>query len=558
MMRRRTFLKGMVGAAGAVLLGGCGGNGRPGGGGRPTLRVESWTQLGFPSPFTYTAGPGYWRMTLLFDTLLWADSTGEQLPWLASSYRASGDGLVHTLELRETTWADGRPLTARDVSFTYQYYRSNTLTPFQIAVPRTDADVVPTGERSVEFRLRQPDATFVQQVLGAMPIVPEHVWSTIRDPNGVETTHRDQSLIGTGAYSLQSRNVSENTELYVARDGYFLGPPFVRRIEMVPAADPLAAVRIGQMDAAGTHAEGVRNEVLAPFRDDPEFGIVDRPDAFAFPLFFNISRGGALADLRFRRACLHAIDQGDMVHRLLTGNGRVGNQGWLPPSNPYFNPDVRQYPFDRAEAERLLDEAGYRRPRPGGPRTNADGSPLRYVLYIPDGVPIAVAELIASSLRAVGVDIDLQRIDLIRLFGVKLQQSYDLLVTLYPGPAGIGPSGDPEILRGVYHSRPPNPFHKATGYANPEVDRLIDAQLRTVDVEERKRLVGQVQRIVADDLPVAVLYYTTLFHAFRKNVFDQWYFTPGGFGPGLPDVYNKQPYITGRKVGTDVRRVEQS
>ncbi|MDP9387913.1 MAG: twin-arginine translocation signal domain-containing protein, partial [Actinomycetota bacterium] len=80
-MRRRTFLKGMAGTAGAVLLGACNANaGRPAAqGGRPTVRVVSWTQLGYPSPFTYTAGPGYWRMSLLFDTLTWPDSTGEQL-----------------------------------------------------------------------------------------------------------------------------------------------------------------------------------------------------------------------------------------------------------------------------------------------------------------------------------------------------------------------------------------------------------------------------------------------------------------------------------------------
>ena len=92
-------------------------------------------------------------------------------------------------------------------------------------------------------------------------------------------------------------------------------------------------------------------------------------------------------------------------------------------------------------------------------------------------------------------------------------------------------------------------MHKATGYSNPEVDRLLDAQLAAIDVDERKRLVAQIQARVAEDLPVAVLYYTTFFYVYRKAVFDQWYYTPGGFGPGIPDVYNKQAYITGRKRG---------
>lgn len=551
---RRTFLKGMAGVAGAALLGGCNADSTASPGGRPTVRVVEWTSLGYPSPFTYTAPPGYWRMSLVFDTLLWPDSSGEQLPWLASSYERSEDGLVHRLQLRDVTWDDGRPLTARDVAFTYEYYTSQTFTPLLVGVPRQGIQVVPTGDRSVEFRLDRPDATFVQFVLGTMPIVPEHVWSEITDPMG---TFDDRVMISTGAYSLRSRDEAQGTEAYVAKDRYFLGPPFVRRIEMLPFSDPLTALRGGHLDGAAAAAEGARNEVLAPFRDDPgRYGIIDRPSGFAFPLFFNITRGGALADLRFRRACLHAIDRNDMVERLLTGNGQIGSQGWLPPSHPYHNPAIRAYPFDRAEAERLLDEGGYRRSGSRGMRANPDGSPLRYTLHVPDVVPVALAELTAESLKDVGIDIDLQRIDLVRLFGTKLQGSYDLLITSYPGPGGTGPNGDPEMLRGVYHSTPPNPFHKATGYANPEVDRLIDAQVATYDVEERKRLVGEVQRLVADDLPVAMLYYTTFFFVFRKQVFDQWYYTPGGFGTGFSDVYNKHPYITGRKTGVDVRRVE--
>ena len=551
-LSRRAFLRGMAGTAGAVLLGACNpGRPEPAPGERPTVRVQEWTSLGFPSPFTYTAGPGYWRMSLLYDTLTWPDSTGTQLPWLASSYRRSEDGRVYTVELRDVRWNDGAPLTARDVVFTHKYYTSQIFTPLLIGVPLKDVEVVATGDRSVEFRLLRPDNTFLQRTIGTMPIVPEHVWSMIADPMSVAS--RDL-LIGTGAYFLESRDEAQGTEAYVANDDYFLGTPWVRRIEMLPVDDPLAALRIGELDAAGSDAEGVRDEVLEEFRTNPAFGLVSQEAAYGFPLFFNLSRGGALADVRFRRACLYALDRRDMVDSLLTGNGDVGSAGWLPPSHPYHDMGVREYPFDRQESERLLDEAGYRRSGPTGPRTNPNGTPLRYVLHIPEAVPIALAERIVANLEAVGIGIELRRIDLVGNFGVKLSENYDLLVTLYPGPSGVGPSGDPEILRGVFHSTPPNPFHKATGYANPQVDRLIDSQLTTLDTEERKRQVGQIQRIVADDVPAAMLYYTTFFMAFRKNVFDQWYYTPGGFGPGLPDVYNKHPYITGRKTGLEIRR----
>ncbi|MDQ4132591.1 MAG: ABC transporter substrate-binding protein [Actinomycetota bacterium] len=562
-MRRRTFLKGMAGVAGAAVLGACSSAQEGGGGvGGTTLRVRAWTDFGYPTPFTYTAGPGYWKQSLLFDTLTWPDSTGQQLPWLAESYQQSEDGLSYTVQLRDVQWSDGRPLTARDVAFTYEYYtepgdfytgKRQIFTPLLIGVPRRGADVVPQGDRTVEFRLPRPDATFLQYVLGTMPIVPEHVWSTNDNPMAARDP---RFLVGTGAYSLESREVAQDVEVYAANDRYFLGRPFVRRIDMVGAEDPLTALRAGELDGAATEVEGAPNELLAPFQNNPEFAILSKQGAWGFPLFFNLSRGGALGDVRFRRACLHALNRPEMVRRLLTGNGKEGSAGFVSPDSAYYNGDIRQYPFDPAEAGRLLDEAGYRRAG-NSMRRNPDGTALRYTLRIPELVSAALAELVAANLNEAGIDVELQRVELVRLFGLKTAGDYDLLMTSFPGPAGTGPGGDPEFLRGVYHTPPPDgrpPMQNATGYSNPQVDRLLDEQLATVDFEARKRLVGEIQRIVADDLPVAMLYYPTLFFIYRPRVFDQWYYTPGGFGPGIDtDVYNKQAYITGRKVGTEVR-----
>jgi peptide/nickel transport system substrate-binding protein len=555
---RRTLLKAMGGMAGAAVLGSaCNESRQTSADGRPIVRVKSWTSLGYPGPYTYTGNPGYWRMSLLYDTLLWPDSTGKQLPWLAKSHEASEDGLVHTLELRDAKFDDGRPVRAQDVKFTYDYYTGGdkAWTPLLIGVPRPGIDVRVLGERKVEFRLDRPDPLFVQHVLGSMPITPEHTFAGITDPMG---TQENKVLNGSGAYRLTNRSLTQDYEAYDAKDDYYLGTPFVKRIEMVTTTDDndLNALLIGALDAGNSQTEGVRNEALDPFREDPvKYGMVERAAGFGFPLFFNLAKGGALADLRFRRACLHAIDRKDLVDRLLTGNGVIGNPGWLPPSNAFYEPDVPQYPFDPVEAERLLDEAGYRR-KGGGLRTNPDGSPLRYNLHIAEQMNVALAELVGNGLQKVGLDIGLKRIDLIGTVGLKIASTYDLLVTPYPGPAPVGPEMDPDLMRAVYHSKPSNAgtLVNAGGYENLEVNRLLDEQSATYDVEKRKRLVSQVQKLVANDLPVAMLYYAKWFFVYRRDVFDQWYYTPGGFALGSPDGYNKHAYIVGRKVGLDIRK----
>ncbi len=117
---RRALLTG-IGIAGAGwALAGCSSS-QPGPGasamqsaaGR-TLRVAGG-EFGYPSPFAMPHS-GYTTMSLLFDTLVWADDGGLQ-PWLAESFESSEDLTSVTIRLRDgVTWSDGKPLTIDDVA----------------------------------------------------------------------------------------------------------------------------------------------------------------------------------------------------------------------------------------------------------------------------------------------------------------------------------------------------------------------------------------------------------------------------------------------------------
>src|SRR5687768_15909043 len=105
-----------------VVLGACGTttkSSEQSTGARPD-RVEvvrlAGSQLGYPSPYAYNKGPGLATTFLMFDSLLWKDSTGKLLPWLATAWEHSADGREWTFTLRDgVTWQDGKPFTADDV-----------------------------------------------------------------------------------------------------------------------------------------------------------------------------------------------------------------------------------------------------------------------------------------------------------------------------------------------------------------------------------------------------------------------------------------------------------
>ena len=552
-MDRRSFLLRSAGVAGALVLAGCtdddtaeGGSGQGGAAvPRPTLRLPGG-DVGFPSPFAYRRGPGYVKCSLVYDTLVWKDASGQLLPWLAERWEASDDGLAYTFTLRPgITWHDGRPLTADDVAFTFAYFRAQTLSPQVITQPLPEiAEVVAVDERTAEFRLSTPLAPFFGfGGVGSVPIVPRHVWSSV---DRAAMASDPALLVGSGPYRLEEYSPGEGTYLFTAYDEHYLGRPFVARLEYRSVGDELSGITTGDLDVAS--AQGVVPAVLDSFRANADLEVLDAPPGnFGTGLFWNLRQGGALADVAFRRACALAIDRADLVARLHGGNAETGNPGWIPAPNP-FHVDVEQYPFDRVGAEALLDEAGYRRPGPGATRQDAQGRPLRFTLLVANPVP-PLTDLVVAALGEVGIELAPQGLDTPTFNERVIAGEVEMSLISF---GGMNTDHAPGYLLQVYSSRTRTTQH-AQGYLNDEVDRLCDLQQRTLDPGERMAQVAEIQRLVAADLPLLPLVYPDSFTIFRPATFDAWYYTEGGVGSTVPLIENKHVFLTGRQTGLEIR-----
>lgn len=545
LLTRRRFLHASAAAALATALPSCSRPSPPSGPPVRTVRMAGNT-FGFPSPFAYIGGPGYVQMSFVYDTLLWTDGGGRLLPWIARRYERSPDGRTYTFQVRPgIRWHDGRPLTAADVAFTFEYFLDQPLGPLLIAQPVGVASARARDETVVDIHLERPAVTFPEKVAGSVPIIPKHVWTQIGDaPRAQEL----DVLVGSGPYRLASFSRAEGSLLYRANPDYFLGRPAVDRLELVPVDDEINALRAGTVDVAETPVEGVRPEVLAPFDGDDAFAVVAHTGGFTFPLIYNAGRGGALADSAFRRACALAVDRQAIVDRLLGGNGVPGNPGFLPPDHA-FHVGVEQYEADVRAANRLLDEAGYRPPAADGVRRGPDSRRLSFEILTGNAPVPAVLPLLVGSLARIGVALEAVSVDLPTLFGRLKDHDNEIALSLHPGPGGSAPNADPDVLRTFYSSRIVGRLQGAQGWQDATFDRLAAEQLVTADPQARGRLLADMQHIVADEVPALPLYYPTLFAAFRRGVFDAWYYTPGGFAGGLPGIRNKHALVTGQRSG---------
>lgn len=499
-----------------------------------TLRLPGGGYWGHPSPFGYSRGPGYMRASLLFDSLVWRDASGETIPWLASEWAPSEDGLTWTFTLRDgVTWHDGQPLTVDDVVYSIQTYLDHPELVWFMAQTDVIDSVAAVGDDQVAIALKQPYAPFLQSTAETLFIFPRHVWENVADKKAYA---EPDAFTGSGAYRLVEYSQAEGTYLFEANPDFFLGAPYVERIEFVPTSDNILALINGDVGAFDQFG-GVTDDMLAPFQADP-FEIKTAPGEWGMFLYFNLEQDTPLRDVRVRQAIAHAVDRDALLERVLFGFGEVGSPGFLPPANPFHNPDVLDYAHDIDRAKALLDEAGY------------DGAPIR-LAYSTDWIMASprVVEIVESGLSDAGIAIEHVVMDQASIDTAGAEGDYEMMLVGY---GGLG--GDPDLLRRTFATNSQmSGFARARGYSNPDFDALAAAQIALSDPAERRAALDEMQAILAADLPVLPLYTTARVVVFNAQVFDNWYYTPGGWGGGIPMPYNKHQFITGVETGLDIR-----
>jgi peptide/nickel transport system substrate-binding protein len=168
----------------------------------------------------------------------------------------------------------------------------------------------------------------------------------------------------------------------------------------------------------------------------------------------------------------------------------------LPPNHWAYEPNVQQYGYDPAQAERLLDAAGF----PRGP----DG--VRFHLTLKTSTEESarlLAQVLADQWKRVGVALDLRPLESATFLSDVGRGSFQLYTFRW-----VGANDDPDIFDYVFSSKrmPPNGANRGH-YRNPTLEALLDQERVEMDREKRKAILSEIQRIVAQDEPYINLWY---------------------------------------------------
>lgn len=482
---------------------------------------------GMPSPYGhYPRGPGYIRMSLAFDTLLWKDAKG-LVPDLASSWKFNKEENSYLFILQEgVRWHDGQPFSAGDVAFTFEYIKKH---PYKWVDGSVVKRVEVINDHTVKLVLSKKYAPFLHCIAATMPILPEHIMQNIDSP---VTFGGNDALIGTGPYKVVDYNKQQGTYLYQANSDYHMGRPIFDRIRFIKMRQEMYATALQR---GRINAGQVPGEIRDSLRQKG-FTILAGPHDWVAKMFMNHKKG-ILANRQFRHALAAAIDRQAFVDTCQRGFALAGGNGLLPSDNRWFSRVTDNDPYDPNRANHIIESLGYVKK---GTFFEKDGKLLQFELLMSgsgqrtQGHPgEREAELIKVQLALAGIKITLRSLDPKTLDAMIKNWKFDLALS---GHGGLG--GDPASVNRFIGGKS---FTSSRYTKNTKLNALMQQQVGETGEQERKKLLGEIQELYAYEMPALPLYYPTWFWA-HDNSADLFY-TDQGIAIGVPLPLNKRSFV---------------
>jgi peptide/nickel transport system substrate-binding protein len=421
--------------------------------------------------------------SLIFDGLLTRGDNLNVVADLAERWEIP-DPLTYIFHLHtRVKFHDGRPLTSRDVKWTFDSLLQGKIRSTKTANYRFVARIDAPDDSTVIFHLKEPDSPLLWNLAdAAIGIVPFG--------SGDEMTRHP---IGSGPFKFVSAETDR--DVVVGRnDDYWGTKAKVAQVRFVVVPDSTTQaleLRKGSADLA-INASYPPDTVLTLQRE-PHLAIERGSGTRLAYLGFN-TRDSILKDSRVRQAIAYALDRQPMIEYLWRGQAQPA-RSVLPPQSWAYNGDVPAYNHDPDRAMQLLDIAGH-------PAINGVRFHITMKTSTDENTRLMVA-VIQQQLREVGIVLDIRSFEFATFFSDVTHGAFQMY-----GLRWIGGNEDPDIFEYSCHAAkfPPNGANRVF-YSNPRVDTLIDQARREVDPEVRKPLYAEVQRILAEDLPYINLWY---------------------------------------------------
>ena len=421
----------------------------------------------------------------VFETLVKINSDGSITPLLAERWEISPDLKSYTFYLRkDAKFQNGVPFNGNIVKFSFERGAAeNSVNPNKRLYQKFDRVAVIDDYTVVILNKEiNPELLFM---LGQGT-------SIMVEPSSVETN--GTKPVGTGPFKVDVWN--KGSSIVLSKwDGYRNAAAIkMKKVTFRFISDPaaqIAAMLAGDVDAFPRFTP----RGVPQFKSDPRFQVIVGGSRAKTILALN-NKKKPLDDVRVRRAIMMAIDRKAVIDGAGDGFGAPIGSHYVPGALGYID-TTGINPFNIEKSKALLAEAGIK-------------TPLELSLKLP---PPAYArqggEVIAAQLAKVGIIAKIENVEWAQwLSGVYGgAKNYDMTIISHVEPFDLG-----NYIRKDYY----------WGYDNPKFDALYERIQNSPSTAERSKLLGEAQRMLANDSPNAFLYQPQWITVANKRVKGLW------------------------------------
>lgn len=463
------------------------------------LEPQAWSTLYPPSAGFYPNGGLVNNIT---DRLLYQNpETLELEPWIATDYTVNDDATQYSFDLRtDVTYSDGTKLTAANVVKNIDLYGKgdkDRALPVSEAINNYDHGEV-TGEHTVVFHFTAPSPGFAQAVSTINSgLLSDATLDRASEGFGPGNA---KDIIGSGPFVVSAEEIGTKTSV-TARKDYDWAPPslahqgaaYLDGIDYVVAAED--SVRVGTVVAGQADiARGIEAPDEAQFSASGLSLHAAATNGVNNGLSFRF-REPRLEDVRVRQALIAGIDRQQIVDTLFTKNYPLATGALATTALGYVDTS-EYYAYDPDKAEKLLDEAGWKRGSDGVREKDGEKLSLTFNEALPQPRSKEVVTLIQEQLGKLGVGVSLFAGDMAAQTKASTDQS---TIQVYHSMVG---RADFDVLKSQYFSKNRNtllnlnPADQSVG--DPELDALLLAIASEATTPERQAASEAAQRYLAD------------------------------------------------------------
>jgi peptide/nickel transport system substrate-binding protein len=485
--------------------------------------------------------------SLVYSSLYKRDQKGNLTPDLALGLERSKDNLTYNIKVKNNAkWHNGSPLTVDDIVFTFNAIKdTNYHSPLRISFSGVQIEKV--DDSTVKFTLSQPYAPF--QELLTFGILPQEQWAQI-PPASANLAAINLKPIGSGPFSFKSLvkdKVGNIKSITLSRFDDYYGPlPYLDEITFkffVNSEETIAALNNNDISGINFLPKGDQKDILSA--DSLNFYELNIPQLTA--IFLNKKNNPALDDKNIRKALALAIDKKEIVNEIFAGKYKIVDGPILQNSFAY-NPNIKKYDYNKAEVEKILDQAGWKiknitKEMTAGAEKNinskneAEKSEAEEILKVGEGnwrakenkkinsflsinlVTIdssdntLVAEKIKKFWEAVGIKTLVATVPAVQIqTDVIKPREFDAL--FYGQILGA----DPDEYAFWHSSQAGEKGLNISDFSNKEVDQLLEDARTISDVKQRQEKYFKFQNIITDEVPAIFMYSPTYTYVQSKKV----------------------------------------